>query len=358
MKETLRAQFEWLRVLLFHIVALTLVTLWPALAHAHPVRIGVAAPLSGSSSWLGESTRQGIELYLTEHPDFARRTEFIYEDVGSGTATAGVSAVRNLIEARGIAGLIIEHSTVTNAAAPFIDQSRIPTIAITGSDSARGRSFMVKLWFPLQAEAQAAKEYLIKEKLTRLVSVTTEQDSMLDRTRTLKEALGAQLPFLGELTVSAVEEVPAVAAKIPSLKPQVVVLHLMPGQCGLMARKLRELGYTGLFISTVAAADASERTLAQGALRGALAPSFVPNPDFTARFMSRFHAEPEGATPNGYDAAKLFDQALAQVAEPRTPEEVVSALKVRNFSGALGTYSFGFTEANTYEIPIILRAIQ
>ena len=322
------------------------------------VRIGVAVPLSGPAAWLGNSTQQGIELYLSEHPDFAQHTEFLYQDVGTNTGTSGVSAVHVLVEANKVAALIIENSNVTNAVAPFLDQVRIPSIAITGSDAARGKAYMVKLWFPLANEAKAIKEFLSVHQISPIVIVTTEHDSMLDRTRALLDILEEKTVVQESLSITTADDVPNVAAKVSKLAPRAVVLNLMPGQCGLFARKLREFGYSGQLLSNVTASEESERKLAAGSLHGTKYPSFFSNPSFAAAFRAKYGIEPFGAAPNGYDAAKLFDRALKNSEPAHLSEKILSELKVKDFSGALGQYSFGFDAANNFDLPVSLMTVE
>jgi len=46
---------------------------------------------------------------------------------------------------------------------PFIDQAKIPTLAIVGAESARGAKYMMKFWLPARNEAKVVENFLLEK---------------------------------------------------------------------------------------------------------------------------------------------------------------------------------------------------
>ncbi|RIL09356.1 MAG: hypothetical protein DCC75_06700 [Proteobacteria bacterium] len=321
----------------------------------HKLRIGLALALSGGAKFIGDNVQRGAELYLRQYPEFASRIETVTEDVGPSTPQ-GIGAVRKLIEIDRVGALILTISPVTNAVAPLIDARKIPSLAIVGDDCAKGREYMIKLWMPAGNEARAVRDYLEQKKIKRVAAVTTEQDSMLARTESLKRLLpdGA---MVFEQRIMDVSELPVMAARIANLSPQAVAMNFMPGQSAILAKRLRELGYKGQLIGTAILLEPSEMEGASGALDGTVFPDSPLTDEFVRMHRREFGSHPGAGTANGYDAMKLFNQALRQFEGAAAPEELNQALRVKNFSGALGTYSFSREALNSYDLPAVMRSV-
>lgn len=332
----------------------------PIFVFAEPIperiKIGLSIPLTGSGSILGTTTREGFQLYLKTHPEFAERVEIIVEDTTVADVKQGISATKKLLEVDRVDALIQEISPVANAMAESIDRLRVPTIAITGGDCARGRSYMVKLWLPLKNEVAAVSDVLKTRKFGRIGIITSQQDSMVARSRLLRDAVLASL-IVADETVIDQDDSRGLALRLLRHKPDVVVLNMMNGFVGPMARRLREAGYRGDIISTTVIDDPAEVALASGALAGAYYPMPTLSPDFVATFTQQFGHAPVVANANGYDTAKLLHEGLESIKWRRDSGALNQALRRRNFTGAMGTYSFSFDEWNVYDMPASIRRV-
>lgn len=322
------------------------------------LKIGVALPLSGAAQFLGDYTLKGIELFLEGDPGLKENFELVVEDVTSSTAQ-GVSAVRKLLDVNEIDVLIIEMSPVTNAAAPFIESRKIPTLAIVGDDCATDKRYIVKFWMPAINEAKAVVEHIKEAKLFKLALVTTEQDAMLKRRDALKSLLDKST-IVFDKTVSSLEDLSILASQMVKESPDGLVMNLMPGQFGFLARRMREQGFKGEFIGNVVMDEENEYKLAQGVLEGAPFPYMKISEDFVVRYKKRYGMFPGIGAANGYDAMKIIAEAYesaggAGVGFDR--DTINQGLRVKNFSGAMGTYSFSFDERNTYDIPAIMDRV-
>lgn len=323
---------------------------------AIPFKVGIGIPLSGAVKFLGDNTLMGVTLYQEQHPAFRQKIALHIEDTTAATA-AGVSAVKKLIEIDSVDALVLEVSPVVNAVAPLIDREGIPTIAIVGDDCSKGRKFMVKLWLPASHEAQAVAMHLKALGITSLAIVYAEQDSMLARTTALKQLLPATMTIY-DASIGTNDELAIAATRIAAFAPQALIMNLMPGQNAIFARRLAELRYSGHRIATGIVADIAEQTAAAGTLAGTKYPDVGIDKNFVQAFRLRFGAAhpPIGAA-NGYDAMKLLDHALADLTYPYDKSRINARLRVRDFEGALGKYSFSFDEMNTYLLPAVMREV-
>lgn len=324
-------------------------------AAAERIKIGLAIPLSGPVSFLGQNTLHGAQLFLEEHPDVSERVQLVIEDVTSNTAQ-GISAVQKLLSTPQIRGLIIEMSPVANASAPLIDKKRVPTIAIVGDDSARNRTHMVKLWMPAINEAKVVAQYLAQINPLRIALVTAEQDSMLARSKALRSLIPKE-SFVLDSQLTSIEEIPSIATKIMSVRPSVVVMNFMPGQFGALAKRLNEQQYKGALVGNAAMTDQGELEVAQGALDHAVYPDSVQVPSFVERFKKRYSVYPGLAAANGYDAMGLFAKAFAEHGWNPSTEQLNGGIRVARFTGALGTYAFSADEWNVFDLPAIMQNI-
>jgi ABC-type branched-subunit amino acid transport system substrate-binding protein len=215
---------------------------------------------------------------------------------------------------------------------------------------------MVKLWLPLKNEVAAVSDVLKTRKFGRIGIITSQQDSMVARSRLLRDAVLASL-IVADETVIDQDDSRGLALRLLRHKPDVVVLNMMNGFVGPMARRLREAGYRGDIISTTVIDDPAEVALASGALAGAYYPMPTLSPDFVATFTKQFGHAPVVANANGYDTAKLLHEGLESIKWRRDSGALNQALRRRNFTGAMGTYSFSFDEWNVYDMPASIRRV-
>ena len=330
----------------------------PVRAEAAPdkFKIGISIPLTGSGSMLGVTTKQGFELYLDQHPEFASRVQVIVEDTTVTNINQGVNATKKLIEVDRVQALVQEISPIAFAMANEIDKEQVPTIAITGADCARNREYMVKLWLPLKNETFAIKKLLAEKKYQRIAVVTSEQESMLARTRMLKEGPDA-LTLIADETTAGENDSRPLALRLLKLKPDVVILNLMNGHVGPLAKRLREVGYQGDFISNTVVDDPAEIALSGGALQGAYYPMAQYSAEFVEAHKKRYGTPPLVAAANGYDAANLIHTVLKKLNWKYTPQAFNREMRIRDFQGAMGSYSFSFDEWNVYDVPATLYRV-
>lgn len=324
------------------------------------LKIGIASPLSGEGAWMGQNLKAGIDLYFQENPAANDRLEVFYEDVSVVASAKNVAAVKSMVEVKGVDVLMLFSSSLTYAVTPMIERLGIPTIAITGSDTAKERKYIVKLWLsPRQEAMQHAGEIKKHESWERVAFITTETDSMLDRTKVAKQVFKESkldLEVVFEESVANVDSFNILATKIAQKNPDVIIINMLPGQPGLFAKKLRERRFSGQIMGCSTIAEQSEIALAQGALSGTLYIDHDYNPSFLAAFTRQYGGRPGIGVANGHDAVAIIDYALQQAGEI-DHNQLNKYIRVKDFSGALGTFSFMEDEHNTFSIKATMRRI-
>lgn len=325
------------------------------------LKVGFAIPLSGNGAWMGENLKAGVNLYLKENPSAHDRLQLFYEDETTANTTMGVTAVKNLVENNKVDSLVVCLSPVAYAAAPLIESTGIPTFAITSSDTAKDRKFMVKLWLSIQAEGEAiAKELLKHPEWKTIAFLSSEQDFMLARTEAAKEAIDdkdVEIETIFEENVQDTETLNVFSKKIAQKKPDVVVINLMPGQVGLLAKKLWEKKYNGQLLGFSTMTDKNEQILAQGALSGALFVDSEYSADFIESFARDYGSFPIPGAANGYDAIKILDLAFQATGEINR-KKLNENIRIKNFKGALGDYSFVEDDYNTFDQKAVVRKLE
>ena len=146
-----------------------------------------------------------------------------------------------------------------------------------------------------------------------------------------------------------------ILAKIKATKDLDAVLPvLVPGQIGIFARQLRQLGVLLPIFGFEFFEDPNEVKSSDGALVGQW---YVNNgaatKEFTERYLARFPGGSLFAAGNGNDIVLLLSEAIKRGG---TRSKVNGFLhSVKDFSGSLGTYSA--SGKNTFTLPAVIKVV-
>jgi ABC-type branched-subunit amino acid transport system substrate-binding protein len=316
--------------------------------------IGIGVPLSGDGAWLGENVLKGVNLYLKEN-GLKKEDVLRIEDVSAqqSNTSSGIMAIRKLIDVDKVSSLIMCVSPVVNASAPYIDEKMIPSIAIVGADTAKGKKFQTRMWILPEDEAMAYSEFLKGKKVALLYS---EQDAMLALKSGLEKALDSSSKILFSSSVDA-ESMNTVILKAIKAKPDVVVMYLVPGLTGLAAKKLKQYKFSGGMLGWAGVGAPNELNLSEGALKGAFYPDANYSDEFRETYKKEYGREPEmGIIAVGYDSAKLVYEAIKESGGDR--EKMNALIHKEKFTGVMGDYGIKMDGSNSYKVPVILREVK
>lgn len=331
-------------------VAQSVNSVHPIRAVFPPRRIGVIAPLTGTTSTFGVSVKNSVEL-ANEMYGGGTDIQFLFED-DEFLPQKTISAAKKLIQQDKVDGLIVFGTPTSLAVAPVAEQEKKPLVALSILESlVEGKHYVMKHWVTARAENDLiGKE--IRARGYKTVAIVAAQN---DATLFLKKLfLEGQHPdvVVNEEFPRGETDFRSIVSRIRASKPDAVYNLLWAPQPGVFNRQLRDLGYAGQVFGTHNIEDANEVKASQGALEDTW---FVTADDRAAkeylkRYEEKYHALPTAGGVNAFDVAKIF----IEISE--TPNLNESLHNLKNFSGALGRYSA--TSKNDFEIPAIRKIVR
>lgn len=320
-------------------------------------RVGFILPLSGDGAYLGTATRHGVELALEELSAQERaRFEIMFEDdmlIPSRT----VSSYNKLTSVHAVDAVVCVGSSTCKAVAPMADQKAIPLIALaTDRLVSRGRTYVVNLYTSAEEEAAAAVAEARRRGYKEVAHITAIQDFFLAVSDAfLKRAAGSISSPLTEEVSPENKDFRSFLTKV-ARRPSIdaIAVALMPGQAGLFARQAREMGITLPLFGFELFEDKNEVRLSGGALIGQWYVNIdEPEEPFKKRFLARYPEEAPSFLATGWDALMLLNKAFTQGHSRAEINEFLH--RVRDFSGAMGTYSADGD--NGYTIPAVVKMV-
>lgn len=237
----------------FSALALLGVALSPSFAAADSIKVGLLAPLSGPGAQIGESAQVGVE-YAVKVINAAggiggRQVELVIGD-SQANPTIGVSEIRRLIEKEKIKLLIGDtYSQVVLATMPLLNQAKIPSINVGGSEQLTPQVTPYSFSMLVNAKAQAevmvldAKERL---KAKSVVIISDKGANSKTAVEAMKEALKtSNITLLGtqEYQYGAPDMTPQLL-DLKKRNPDALLLFSATGDdTGNVLKGVREIGW-------------------------------------------------------------------------------------------------------------------
>ncbi|NMG35671.1 ABC transporter substrate-binding protein [Azoarcus sp. TTM-91] len=342
------------------LVAAAILGLGLSAAHAQEVvKIGGAAPLTGTIAHLGKDLENGARLALEEAN--ARgvtiggkpvKLEFMGEDdqadprtgttVAQRLVDAGVKAVvGHLNSGTSIPASRIYHQAgiaqITPASTnPKLTQQKYPGVFRTIANDVQQGSVLGKF----------AVESLGAKKIAIIDDRTAYGQGLADETEKAAKSAGAQI-VAREFTTDKATDFNSILTKIRSANPDVIFFGGMDAQAGPMLRQFKQLGITAKFLSGDGSCSPEMIKLAGDAIGANAYCSMAGLPiekmpggaDFRARYKKRFNADVQIYSPYAYDAATAIITAMEKAGSAE-PSKYLPELKKVNFDGVIGNISF------------------
>ena len=314
-----------------------------------PRKIGVVVATTGNLASIGVGIRNAIILADREN-DLDDRVNFIFEDDGFESKRA-VSSVMKLIESDKVHGLIVFGSGGALAVKEIAERNKIPMIALGNSKKIlEGKKYVMMHFLNTDTENEAVIKHLAQLPYRQIAVITSSHDAMLDLSKAFCRALPDRVAISLDVSPS-INDFRAEITRIKASGADAVYNILLPGAASLFAKQLREMGYRGELFSAHGVDDWNEVKTSQGALLGTwfVTGNVIRDETFVSRYQAMFNDTPKVATPNGYDAAKLFISASS------TADMNSYLHQVRDFQGIMGTY--GLHPSGYFELPAAIRRI-
>jgi branched-chain amino acid transport system substrate-binding protein len=326
---------------------------------ADPVKVGSTGPLSGSLSLLGQSVRDGVQVYfdyINEQGGVnGRKIEFISEDDGYEPMRA-VASAKKLIEQDKVVALVSPVGTPSNAAmVPYVEERKVPLFApyaFSHSLTSPTKRYVFTTLPEVRVQAALLGEYLVKTlKHTKIAVIYQNDDFGQDAVIGLEDRLKkysvpfTKLPFdRGATNFSGVVAQAHAAGD--------VIFFGIPRDAALIMKEANKMGWKPQFSGHNALGDPQTFTLAgQQLVEGAIAVAVMEPLDSTkpqvAEFIARQKKYLPKTTPttysmHGYNAAEIFVEALRRVQGEPTSEKITAELeKIKGLNtGLMGPITF------------------
>lgn len=306
-----------------------------------PLKVGAIMALSGDAASIGEAVKNGMMLAYDElPPDKRERIDLQFEDDGLAAKNA-VSAFTKLTSSNGVDVILNFSSGTAHAIAPLAESKKIPFVAIASDGRiVQGRKYSVLFWVTPDEEAKVTVPEALRRGYKRVARILTTQEGVIAARDAFDRFNSGRIAVvLDEEYPPDIKDFRPFIAKLRSRKDiDAVFPILLPGQCGTFAKQLRQAGITLPMFSIEMFGDSNEVKAAAGALDGAWYTNAAdPSAEFLARYKKKYPNASTFGAANGHDFVLLLAAALDRDASREGINHFLH--NVKDFSGALGTYS-------------------
>lgn len=355
--------------LIFAIIALLAITLiWllvmnnrttgGAISGNEPIKVGIILPLSGDLASLGQGVKNGAMLsYEDLTKSQKEKIELLFEDDQFNPKNT-VTAFNKLVDIDKANVVICLASTSCNAIAPLAEENKIPLIAIASDPKIqKGKEFVVRLEIAPAQEAKNLLSYVKEKDYKKIASVVALQDGVkAGYSQLSKDPIYSSNEVFSEFVNPDEKDFRTVLAKILEKNPDVIFVGLLPGQAGEFGVQAKELGYEGEFIGLNFLEGEETLSAAKGSLEGMVYTNAKdPQNWFSEEYKKEYEKSPGPGSAHIYDSVKLISNSI-ESGKTSNIEIAQYLSSIRNYSGALGTFSS--TESHEFTIPVELKTIR
>jgi len=322
------------------------------------VKIGMAAPLTGTQPHIGldikNGTLLGIEELNAQNIEIGGKKikfEMLAEDDEANPAKA-TTVAQKLVDAKVVAVVGHFNSGCSIPASKVYAEAGIPQIS-PGSTGVRYTQQGYATTFRVVAndgqQAPAGASYAVNTLKVKKVAViddsTAYGQGLADTFEKTVKAAGVQV-VAHEHTTDKDYDFAAILTSIKDKAPDLIFFGGIDTQAGPMLKQIKALGMTtklmgGDGIQTPAlvaqAGDAAEGTVAS--IPGLPKDKMPGGTAFLSKFKKRFGVDVELFAPMGYDAVFVLAEAMKK-ANSTEPAKILAELKKIQFTGVTGPIAF------------------
>ena len=323
------------------------------------VKLGGAAPLTGSIAHLGKDIENGIRLAIEDVNAKGVtiggkkiKFELIGEDDQADPRT-GTTVAQRLVDA-GVKGVVGHLNSGTSIPASRIyDQGGIPQISPASTNPKYTLQGFKGAFRTIANDVQqggADGTFAVKQLGAKKIAIIDDRTAygqgLADETDKAVKAAGGQV-VAREFTTDKATDFNAILTKIRATNPDVIFFGGMDAQAGPMLRQMKQLGITAKFLTGDGGCTPEIIKLAGEAMSSSVYCSMAGLPlekmpggtAFIDKFKKRFNGEVQLYAPYAYDAAMAIINAM-QKADSVEPARYLPELKQISFAGVTGNVAF------------------
>ena len=339
-----------------------MIVLAPAAYAQEIVKIGVAAPTSGSGAHFGQDVQDGALMAIDElnakGVTIAGKKvtlQMVPED-DAGDPKQGTTVAQKLVDEKvnGVVGHF--NSGVSIPASKVYSDAGIPMITPGSTNPKLTRQGFKTVFRTVPDDALlggALGKYasnVIKGKSIAVIDDRTAYGrGVAEEFEKAVKAAGGKIADQ-QFTNDKATDFTAILTEIKAKKPDIVFFGGMDAVGGQMIRQMKQLGINAKFMGGDGICSTELPKLAGGAMSdgqvvcvegGGLEKSEEPGMEaFRARFKKKFSMDVQQYAPNAYDAVGIMVAAMVK-AGSADPKVYLSALaKTTGYKGVIGTISF------------------
>ncbi len=320
------------------------------------ILVGEYGSLTGSTATFGLSTNKGIKMAFDEVNEKggvkAKKIKLITLD-DQGKPDEAAAAVTRLITQSKVVAVIGEvASSLTEAAAPFAQQYKIPLItpSSTNPSITKDRDFVFRVCFidPFQGFVMAKFAW---ENL-KIKKVAIFRDKANLYSIGLADAFIESFKKMGGTIVTDLSyqekdiDFKAQLTQMKSKSPEAIFIPGYYTEVGLIARQAVQLGLKIPLLGGDGWDSTRLHEIGKEAINGHYYSNHYSTEstdptvqEFIKKFKARYNEVPDGLAALGYDAAKILVAAMERTTEV-TPQNIRDELaKTKDFPGVTGKIS-------------------
>lgn len=341
------------------LVALAVLGLGASAVHAQEVvKLGTAAPLTGTQSHLGKDIENGVRLAIEEYNAKGvtlggKKVKFEVqaEDDQADPKTATTVAQR-LVDS-GVKGVIGHlNSGASIPASRIYNEGGIPQVSPASTNPKLTQQNFKATFRTIANDVQqglAIGKYAatkLGKKIALIDDRTAYGQGLADEVEKAVKASGGKL-VAREFTSDKATDFLSILTRIKAQNPDVIVYSGMDTQAGPMLKQIKQLGLKVRFITGDGACTGEVIKLAGDAISS---DTFCTQPglpldkmpggkNFNERFKKRFNADVQIYAPYAYDATSAIIEAM-KAANSSDPAKYAASIARVNFPGVIGTVAF------------------
>src|SRR3989304_5574058 len=206
------------------------------------VKIGASLPLTGDIAFLGEASRNALELALKEVQGTKYKYELVFEDDKLDAKLASTTATK-LIQVDNVDAIISLSSGTGNVVTPLAEQNKVIHFGIASDSNVAKGMFNFIHWTPPDEEArlwvQKAQEHGYK-RVAIIVLQHPAAIAVVDAAK--KHAKGTDIELHEEFFNPGEKDFRTVLVRSKQFNPDAYMLMAFSPELDILHKQLKELG--------------------------------------------------------------------------------------------------------------------
>lgn len=323
--------------------------------------IGFCGPLTGGSSFLGQTGQKAVQLAVDEVNAAGgidgKQIRVVYENDQS-TPADGLAAINKLIDQdKAVAIIGPFNSSVTLAILDTIETKQVPilTTATNTKICTQGKKYVFRCTFDNRAQGIGLANYVLDDIGLKKIAVLYPTDDFGTELRTFFVDTATGKPGV-EIVAdqgynSGTTDFYGILTGIKPLNPEAIILCGFVEDSAQIMRQARELGVTARFFGYGGLADDTLQGLAGAACEGlTMVTTFEPNyplnqvgKDLVTKYKAKFGEDANSYSGESYGAIQTLIEALKTIKTIDGPSIRDAIAATNNLEVPIGNMAFDET---------------